>query len=337
MVTESSFRPVRETLVEEKKEIKVAIHPEYPNQTITIGESLTEKGKMELYELLKENLDVFSWKPSYKTRVPMSIAEHQLNVIEGCPPVRQKKRGQALDITKAINEEVSKLVEAGIMREVHYHSWVSKSSPNDLVIKSCIEQEILSDIEETFRTLKTINMQLNPKKCTFGVEEGMFLGHIVNTKGIKACPRKRMPCNQCSLVGRKRIAANVNLLRQRRIAEPENQLQLHGKDSVGIIECDNKIEEILPSSLDVELREHDISYRPRTSIKGQILADFIVERLGEDPLATGTVVEEKAQNHGLCSRMDLPAKKDPELVKYSKAQKKHNSPTTYSSNLTHPT
>ncbi|GKD45788.1 reverse transcriptase domain-containing protein, partial [Tanacetum coccineum] len=30
-----------------------------------------------------------------------------------------------------------------------------------------------------------INMKLNPKKCTFGIEEGMFLGYKVNTKGIK--------------------------------------------------------------------------------------------------------------------------------------------------------
>ncbi|GJZ34877.1 reverse transcriptase domain-containing protein [Tanacetum coccineum] len=33
-------------------------------------------------------------------------------------------------------------------------------------------------------------MKLNPKKCTFGVEEGMFLGYQVNTKGIKICPDK---------------------------------------------------------------------------------------------------------------------------------------------------
>ncbi|GJY95091.1 reverse transcriptase domain-containing protein [Tanacetum coccineum] len=32
-----------------------------------------------------------------------------------------------------------------------------------------------------------VNMKLNPKKCTFGVEEGMFLGYQVNTKGIKIC------------------------------------------------------------------------------------------------------------------------------------------------------
>ncbi|GKA67884.1 hypothetical protein Tco_0767801 [Tanacetum coccineum] len=33
-------------------------------------------------------------------------------------------------------------------------------------------------------------MKLNPKKCTFDAEEGMFMGHVVNTKGIKACSEK---------------------------------------------------------------------------------------------------------------------------------------------------
>ncbi|GKD91339.1 reverse transcriptase domain-containing protein, partial [Tanacetum coccineum] len=61
---------------------------------------------------------------------------------------------------------------------------------DDLVIKSHTEQEILRDIEETFQTLRRINMKLNPKKCTFGAKEGMFLGHVVNMKGIKACPEK---------------------------------------------------------------------------------------------------------------------------------------------------
>nr|GEU53669.1 reverse transcriptase domain-containing protein [Tanacetum cinerariifolium] len=54
------------------------------------------------------------------TRVPRSIAEHRLNVREGCPPVQQKKRGQAPERTKAIQTEVEKLVEAGIMREDCY-------------------------------------------------------------------------------------------------------------------------------------------------------------------------------------------------------------------------
>ncbi|GKB47399.1 reverse transcriptase domain-containing protein [Tanacetum coccineum] len=61
---------------------------------------------------------------------------------------------------------------------------------DDVVIKSHTKQEILRDIEENFQTLRRINMKLNPKKCTFGVEEGMFLGHVINMKGIKAYPDK---------------------------------------------------------------------------------------------------------------------------------------------------
>ncbi|GKC77439.1 hypothetical protein Tco_1128213, partial [Tanacetum coccineum] len=43
------------------------------------------------------------------TGVPRHMAEHRLNVREGCPPVRQKKMGQAQERNKAIQEEVEKL------------------------------------------------------------------------------------------------------------------------------------------------------------------------------------------------------------------------------------
>ncbi|GJY68575.1 reverse transcriptase domain-containing protein [Tanacetum coccineum] len=151
----------------------------------------------------------------------------------GCSPVRQKKRRQAADRNQAIQEEVGKLVGAGIMKEVYYHDWLSnlvmvkkhddswrmcvdfkdlnkaflkdgyplpeidwKISRNlevyvdDLVIKSHTEDEIVRDIEEMFKTLREINMKLNPKKCTFGIEEGMFLGYKVSTRGLKVCPDK---------------------------------------------------------------------------------------------------------------------------------------------------
>nr|GEW76004.1 reverse transcriptase domain-containing protein [Tanacetum cinerariifolium] len=46
---------------------------------------------------------------------------------------------------------------------------------DDLVIKSHTKQEIIRDIEETFKTLRKINTKLNPKKCTFGVEEDFIV------------------------------------------------------------------------------------------------------------------------------------------------------------------
>ncbi|GJW23129.1 reverse transcriptase domain-containing protein, partial [Tanacetum coccineum] len=38
--------------------------------------------------------------------------------------------------------------------------------------------------------LRKINMKLNPKKCTFGAVEGMFLGYMISPEGIKPCPDK---------------------------------------------------------------------------------------------------------------------------------------------------
>ncbi|GKC46929.1 reverse transcriptase domain-containing protein [Tanacetum coccineum] len=260
-------------MVEER--IKVAINPEYPKQTVMIGFTLTEESRNKLCGMLQRNLDIFAWKPADMTGVPRHIAEHRLNVRKG--------------------------LEAGIMREVHYHDWLSnpvmvkkhddswrmcvdfkdlnKACPkdghplseidwkveslcgfpfkcfldaykgyhqiqmaeeyeektsfitsqgifcytkmpfslrnagatyqrlvekafhkqidrnlevyvDDLVIKSRTEDEIVRDMEETFQTLREINMKLNPKKCTFGIEEGMFLGYKVSTMGLKVCPDK---------------------------------------------------------------------------------------------------------------------------------------------------
>nr|GFC10059.1 reverse transcriptase domain-containing protein [Tanacetum cinerariifolium] len=52
------------------------------------------------------------------------------------------------------------------------------------------EAEMLRDIDETFRTLRKINMKLNPKKYTFGAVEGVFLGYVVTPEGIKLRPNK---------------------------------------------------------------------------------------------------------------------------------------------------
>nr|GFC03611.1 reverse transcriptase domain-containing protein [Tanacetum cinerariifolium] len=108
-----------------EKRIQAEIYPEYPEQTVAIGSTLTEEGRKELCGLLRRNLDIFAWKPADMTGVPRHIAKHRLNIREGCLPIRQKKRGQAPERNKAICKEVEKLVDADIVKEVHYHSWLS--------------------------------------------------------------------------------------------------------------------------------------------------------------------------------------------------------------------
>nr|GEV51072.1 hypothetical protein [Tanacetum cinerariifolium] len=58
-------RPIINQVTEEK--IQVAIHVEYPKQSIAIGSTLTEEGRKELCELLRRHLDVFAWKPADMT------------------------------------------------------------------------------------------------------------------------------------------------------------------------------------------------------------------------------------------------------------------------------
>ncbi|GJU65215.1 reverse transcriptase domain-containing protein [Tanacetum coccineum] len=109
MILELDASSAVNQVLEEK--INIAIHPEYPEQTVAIGSTLTEKGRKELF--------------------------------------RQKKRGQAPKRNKAIQEEVEKLVDAGIMKEVHYHSWLS----NPVMVKKHdgtwrIENEMDHEVEE---------------------------------------------------------------------------------------------------------------------------------------------------------------------------------------------
>ncbi|GJT48771.1 reverse transcriptase domain-containing protein [Tanacetum coccineum] len=347
-------------ILEEK--IRVAIHSEYPEQTIAIESTLTEKGRKELCTLLGQNLD-------------------------GCPLVRQKKRGQAPERNKAIQEEVEKLVDARIMKEFStlvgyltqatYQRLVDKAFQrqigrnlevyvDDLVIKIRTEEEIIRDITETFKTIRQINMKMNPKKCSFGMQEEMFLGYKVNTDGLKLCPEKAdvilsLPSPRClkdiqelngklaslnrflsksaekslpffktlkkckkrvtfpwtqersshqtkeELVAELRMltapkekeelivylaaakeAISAVLMTDRRslndrkgrqaiasvLCEPcptraEDQLHLHGKIGISLAQRKQTAEKVLPEGCDIQ-------YRPRTSIKGQILADFIM-------------------------------------------------------------
>ncbi|GJX06501.1 reverse transcriptase domain-containing protein [Tanacetum coccineum] len=49
---------------------------------------------------------------------------------------------------------------------------------DDMFIKSNDDKVLLVDIAKTFDNLQRINMKLNPKKCSFGMEEWKFLDYM---------------------------------------------------------------------------------------------------------------------------------------------------------------
>ena len=61
---------------------------------------------------------------------------------------------------------------------------------DDMLVKRRREEDHLEDLRETFDTLCSYNIKLNPGKCAFGVTARKFLGFMVSQRGIEANPDK---------------------------------------------------------------------------------------------------------------------------------------------------
>nr|AAP06851.1 putative polyprotein [Oryza sativa Japonica Group]ABF95101.1 retrotransposon protein, putative, unclassified [Oryza sativa Japonica Group] len=61
---------------------------------------------------------------------------------------------------------------------------------DDLVVKTRNQETLLSDLAETFESLRSARIKLNPDKCVFGVPAGKLLGFLVTARGIEANPEK---------------------------------------------------------------------------------------------------------------------------------------------------
>ena len=55
-----------------------------------------------------------------------------------------------------------------------------------MLVKIQREEDHLKDLEETFGTLRSYNMKLNPSKCAYEVTAGKFLGFMMSQSGIEA-------------------------------------------------------------------------------------------------------------------------------------------------------
>ncbi|GJR54003.1 reverse transcriptase domain-containing protein [Tanacetum coccineum] len=229
---------------------------------------------------------------------------------------------------------------------------------DDLVIKSHTETEMLRDIEETFCTLRKINMKLNPKKCTFWAVEGIFLGFLSKSaekslplfKTLKKCIKKSnfywTPEAEQAF---KQLEQHISELPMLVAPRPKEELIMYLSASHGAVGAvlmterdmiqtpvyfvsralqgpelnytpmeklilalvcaakrlrryfqayliavimDQPIKKIMSrpdvagrlQKWSVMLGEHNITYPTRTSVKGQILADFLVEKPDEVPL-----------------------------------------------------
>ncbi|GKB78114.1 reverse transcriptase domain-containing protein, partial [Tanacetum coccineum] len=263
-------------------------------------------------------------------------------------------------------EEVRKLVEAGIMKEEHYHDWLSnpvmvkkhdgswkmcvdfkdlnKACPKDgyplleidwkveslnlevyvdvFVIKSRTEDEIARDVEESRHTKSNFHWNTEAERsikqneaaycelhmlvCTNEKEKLIvYLAaakETVCTVLMTERETKKMPIY---FVRRALRGPEINYTSMEKLVlalvHASKFLKRYFQEHPIIVTTDQPIQQVL-SRLEVaerlqkwsiKLGEYVMHYRPRVSVKGKILGDFIVERPEEDSPDTQMEMEEE--------------------------------------------
>ena len=72
-----------------------------------------------------------------------------------------------------------------LMNKMFVHQIGRNVQVDDMLVKSIREDDHLDDLIETFNTLHSYNMKLNPNKCVFGMMTGKFLGFMVSQRGFE--------------------------------------------------------------------------------------------------------------------------------------------------------
>ncbi|GJU71404.1 hypothetical protein Tco_1262809 [Tanacetum coccineum] len=105
--------------------IKIAIHPVYPEQSCYDRRKPIRKRKNGTLQIAKRKLGYICLETGRHDRRSTIHSGTPFERPRRMPTHKAKKKGQASDRNIEIQEEVAKLVEAEIMREVHYHEWLS--------------------------------------------------------------------------------------------------------------------------------------------------------------------------------------------------------------------
>ena len=176
---------------------------------VYIGSKLAEGIRSPLIHFLEQNMKVFTWKQEDMGGVDLEVITHRLNVNPSFNPVMQNRRSFALERQKAINEEVSKLLQEKAIREVEYPEWlanvvlvkksnckwrlcidftdINRACPKDsfpipridLIVDATVSHELLSFMD-VFSGYNQITMDpKNQEKTLFVTSQGTYYYRVM--------------------------------------------------------------------------------------------------------------------------------------------------------------
>nr|XP_027088503.1 uncharacterized protein LOC113709849 [Coffea arabica] len=104
---------------------ELPVQPDRPERTVKVGAGLGELIRSSLESLLEEYAEIFAWSADDMPGIPTELAVHRLHVDPNVRPVKQKKRNFASERKEVVKSEVGKLLEAKIVKEVYFPTWLA--------------------------------------------------------------------------------------------------------------------------------------------------------------------------------------------------------------------
>ena len=91
-----------------------------PEKFFQVGSQLPPQEREELIEFLRKNVGVFAWNAYEALGVDPNFIFHHLNVNSSVTPKKQPHWHSSRDHSYAVKDEVTKLKQAGAIKEVFY-------------------------------------------------------------------------------------------------------------------------------------------------------------------------------------------------------------------------
>nr|KYP60498.1 Transposon Ty3-G Gag-Pol polyprotein [Cajanus cajan] len=108
--------------IEDKQPFQVGVS-EF--QVTHLGTNLSEEEWLAIKQVVLENKDLFAWHPSDMPGIDPNFLCHKLSISKEATPIAQRRQKTGEERKAAIEVEVSKLLDARFIREVHYTTWLA--------------------------------------------------------------------------------------------------------------------------------------------------------------------------------------------------------------------
>ncbi|XP_072061935.1 uncharacterized protein [Arachis hypogaea] len=117
----------------------------------------------------------------------LAVSTPPVRGLKGLPPISFGPEDQWFDeVPESPPMVITARVGTGLVKRI----LTVEVYVDDILAKTARPDDLMSDLNDVFSSLRQHGMRLNPLKCAFAMEAGKFLGFMITQRGVEANPEK---------------------------------------------------------------------------------------------------------------------------------------------------